>query len=251
MTAKDAPGKGALDALSKAYGDFECEPLRKEAEPLERLLFMLLATGQRRAEAQALITSLVPGRYVDWNEVRVTPAFELGRALAPGEGRGKDEKAGLVRAAHMRDFLGTIFNRFNKVSLAFLHEGSSLPDAARKRDRFMTWVLEAHPALGLCLAAELSSKLDAAQQPAAQRVVQRLGWSRGKSGVAAVRSALDTHAGASRPGVLFWRLIHVAHAHCHARTPDCENCPIASECALGKKSLRPASKKEAAPRVRK
>jgi hypothetical protein len=251
MTAKDAPGKGVLDALQKAYGDFDCEPLRKETEPLERLLFMVLAVGQRRAEAQALIANLVPGRYVDWNEVRVTPAFELGRALAPSEGRTRDEAVGLARAAHVREFLATIFNRFNKVSLAFLHEGSTVPDAARKRERFLAWILEAHPALGTCLAAELTNKIDAAQQPAAQRVVQRLGWTRGKSGVAAVRAALDAHVGSARQGAVLWKLVQVSHAHCHARTPDCERCPVASECALGKKSVRPASKKEAAPRVRK
>lgn len=229
-----------LGVLEQHYGDIESREGLGDYAPLTRLLLLILARGSKIKHATQVLQRL-EAEYVDWNELRVTPTYELRKHLS-GLDHGSPD-AVVQKADQIRELLNMVFNRFNKLALDFLREGSTEPDAARKREKFTQWLKDHQPALEVMLDSYSSGKSDPAGHSMVQRVVQRIGWTHGKTGAIVTRSALQSHAEGLPPLALQWRLAQLASERCHARTPDCENCPVHGECALGKKTVKPSKSK--------
>ena len=132
MPTKDNTLRNTLRALARAFGaptDIE------EHRPLEQLILLLLCRDADPGRARTALRRLQT-EYVDWNEVRVSSAYEIAGHL---RGLGGKAKA-LVKAERIKDLLSTVYNRFNKLNLDFLHVPSSDPELSRKRDRFLNYL---------------------------------------------------------------------------------------------------------------
>ncbi|MSR74473.1 MAG: hypothetical protein EXS14_03235 [Planctomycetes bacterium] len=273
MTARDS--RSLLEVLEHHYGDLESRESLGDGVPLTRVILLLLARGSKVRQATQVLERL-QAEYVDWNELRVTPTYELRKHLrtlehaAPAVASSKAEpadssKEGRIaapevradKADQIRELLSTVFNRFNKLSLDFMREGSSEPDAPRKRAKFSQWLEDHQPAIELMLASYCGGKMDPATSSLVQRVIQRIGWTRGKTGAVATRAALLAHGEGLPPLALQWRFAQLAAHVCHARTPECGACPVAASCAVGRKTVKPvkakapAAVRKTAARVRK
>lgn len=247
MAAREQPR--VLKLLEQEYGDLESHKGLAEGDLLTRLILLMLARGSRVAQAQQVLEKL-QAEFVDWNELRVTPAWDVRKHLTPLD---RTVQASAARADQIRQMLATVFNRFNKLTLEFLREGHNEPDAPRKREKFLDWLEDHHPALRVMIQSYGSGRIDPAAHAEIQRVVQRLGWTRGKSGSVAARAALSAHGAGIAPLAVQWRIAHLAADCCHARAPQCERCPVNQDCPLGRKVARPAkpAARKPAARIRK
>jgi len=246
MSAKAKSPAAVLELLKKEFG---APSALAEPRPLEQLVLLLLARGADVRKAEAAMKEL-QAIYVDWNEVRVTSAYELRKIL-----RGIDAPGPGDKADQLKELLGFIFNRFNKLNLDFLRPGSADGDSARKRDRFQTWLGEKWPALSAILSLHGGAASDVATTPALGRVLSRLEWLGGKStAAAAIRECIQKLAPEGESLAVQWVLHHLAERYCLVRAPLCADCPVAKQCPSGKDGAKaqkdadseaPAAKKAA------
>ncbi|NRA97096.1 MAG: hypothetical protein HRU14_12900, partial [Planctomycetes bacterium] len=108
MPAKSPSAKTLFQTLRKSFGG----PTElDEPRPLEQIILLILASRSDIRKARSAMLR-IESEYVDWNEVRVTSAYELSRWLRPLGAKKAQEKA-----EQMKELLSTVYNRFNKLNL--------------------------------------------------------------------------------------------------------------------------------------
>lgn len=234
-----------LDALKRAYGG---PSALDEPRPLEQVILLVLSRGTDIRRAQNSMRQL-QSAYVDWNEVRVTSAYELRKHL-----RGLGENGSGDKADQLKDLLNAIYNRFNKLNLDFLLAESADPEAIRKRERFHGWLQEKSPALAPVMSLYGSPKDEVVVTAALPRLLQRLGLVNGKSpGIGATREALQKQVAECDLVSAHWCFYHVLEERCHGRSPDCPACAVHKLCPNGQaeiKARKTAESKAVPVRVR-
>jgi endonuclease III len=222
--------KAVVETLRRTYGG---PATLDEPRPLEQVILLILSRGSDIRKAQAAMRQL-QAVYVDWNEVRVTSAYELRKHLhGLGEAKPGD------KADQLKDLLSTVYNRFNKLNLDFMDRGASDPDTARKRDRFQNYLQEKVPAVAAMMTLYGQPAGELVVQPSLPRLLGRLGWLNGKStGVAASREAITKLFAEEDLFGVQWGLYHVLEEHCHGRSPTCPECPLMKHCPAGKEGVK-------------
>jgi endonuclease III len=217
-----------LDALCRAYGG----PTEfTETRPLDQIILWILARGSDFRRAQSALKRL-QAAYVDWNEVRVTSAYELRKITGALGSTGPADKADQIK-----EVLSTIFERFNKLSLDFLLPASAEPDAGRKRERFLSWFLERFPVLAALVPLFGQDRKAIASHPGLVRVFQRLGWlPRNGGGIGAMKAAMARMVGEGDLLRAQWAFIHLAETTCVPRQPLCGQCVAATHCPTAPRS---------------
>lgn len=243
MSTKSKSQASIADILRRAFGG---PTVLNEPRPLEQLILLVLARGTDIKKAQAVMEQL-QAEYVDWNEVRVTSAYELRKHISvvsePGPGDKSDQ---------LKDLLTTIFNRFNKLNLDFLLPGSSDTDGAKKRDRFQNYLADRFPAIAAILSLYGGLPTDLAITPSLTRVMQRLGLLPGKSsGIQATREALLANFEADGLLTAQWGLHHVAESTCLSRAPLCTECVLFKLCPTAKAGAAERSEGDESPKEKK
>jgi endonuclease III len=229
MAAK-SPSSSVLSKLLKSSfgGPSELD----EPRPLEQLILLILAADTDVRTARAAMKRL-QSEYVDWNEARVSSAYELRRWL-----KGIGAKQSQEKAESLKELLTTVYNRFNKLSLDFLHREAKGAEELRKRDKFHAYLQERSVALNAMMTLHASERSDIVVTPSLTRVLQRLGLLGIKSStVAAVRQKLSEMYPPEELVSVQWGLYSVSERHCHARGPDCAPCPLNKVCPTGAKIL--------------
>jgi endonuclease III len=241
--------KPVLEALRRAYGG---PATLDEPRPLEQVILLLLSRKSDIRRSQAAMKQ-IQDHYVDWNEVRVTSAYELRKSL-----KGLGEPKPGDKADQLKELLSTVYNRFNKLDLDFLRRESQDPEAARKRERFMAWLQEKAPAIAATMALYGAPKNEVVATPALPRLLVRLGWLNGKSaGLGACRECVLKHVPEDLLVAAQWSFYHLLEENCHSRNPDCVPCPLVRYCPTGKEEVKAQegalarAKKEAAGRALK
>lgn len=238
MASKPSSVPAVLEALKKAFGG---PSQLDEPRPLEQVLLLLLSRSSDVKKAHAAMKQLQT-HYVDWNEVRVTSTYEVRKFL-----HGLGEHGPGDKADQIREFLSTVYNRFNKLNLDFLKPDGADPDAARKRERFQGYLQEKWPALASVLTLYGAPEGEVAAGPVLTRVLMRLGWMSGKSaGATVTRESLRRAVHADDLIAAQWGIYHVGERYCHGRAPECGACPILKFCPAGKTETKSAAKAKSA-----
>ena len=132
MPRKEKTLSSVLKALASALdGPSDLDELR----PLEQLILLILCHESDVRKARTGMGRL-QSHYVDWNEVRVTGVYEIASHLKTLVG----QKKALTKANRLRDLLSTVYNRFNKLNLDFLHASGADPELGHKQERFLTYL---------------------------------------------------------------------------------------------------------------
>ncbi len=246
MSSRPASEKVVLETLERVYGG----PTEfTEERALDQVVLLILAQRTDFRRAQAAVKKLQT-HYVDWNEVRVTSAYELRKITSALGSTGPQD-----RADHLRDLLGTIFNRFNKVNLDFMAPGSTDSEAARKRERFLAWFSEKFPTVSSIIPLFGGDRAGVVTHSGLARVLQRLKWLPEKTTAAsAVRAAIHRVAPETERLRAQWGLLHLAEDTCVARQPLCGRCELRKHCpsaAEGETNpAKPAAERPAAKKAK-
>lgn len=207
-----------------------------ESEGLDQLAYLFLARDLPPKKARAALRRL-RADFVDWNDVRVTPAHELADLLEGG-GAG----AGHRRATELLDLLSTLYLRFNKMTADVAVTPDLGPDEAKRRTRFLAFLGEKSPLFAALMPLHGAAADDVAAHPELSRVLTRLGLVEGKASDAAVREAvLKRTKPGERIGVQ-WAAYRLAAEVCVAKTPLCGECPLVERCPSAKPPEAPPAK---------
>lgn len=231
MTKKDAERKipKLIAQLRRQYG--KTSPPEPTLEPIEHLVLLVLIehTSERRAE-RAL--KQLCERFVDWNEVRVSAAFEIGEAI-------KDVEGSSAKAERVRRILEGLFTKQNSLALDDLDDmppekalryllsidGMQWQDAAQ----FVLLHYD-HPAL----------PVDAS----VARLASRIGLCTKGTSVQDTRKTLEPLV----PKRSMWEFFHLFQLHaenaCTQEDYECTKCTLAKECETHKLSVGSAAKKK-------
>lgn len=243
MPAKSPSAKTLFEALKTSFGG----PTElDEPRPLEQIVLLILANRSDIRKARTAMRR-IESEYVDWNEVRVTSAYELSRWLRP-----LGAKKAQAKAEQVKELLSTVYNRFNKLNLDFLHKEARGPAEARKRERFQTYLQDRSIALHVMMSLHGSDRQEVIVTSGLPRVLQRLGVLNGKTNtVTATRSKLKDLYEDDQLIAVQWGFYALIESYCHARNPDCPDCPALKLCPAGQKEAkkRLADQKKAAKKA--
>jgi hypothetical protein len=131
MPRKERTLSATLKALAVAFGGPEN---LDELRPLEQLILLILCQGSDVTKARSAMKRL-QREYVDWNEIRVSGVYEIAGHL-----RVLGARKTLRKAQQIKELLTTVYNRFNKLNLDFLHASGADPELSRKKERFLTYL---------------------------------------------------------------------------------------------------------------
>jgi endonuclease III len=194
------------------------------SDPLEQVLLMLLADGASAKRAEAALEAL-KSTFVDWNEVRVSSLQEIATVIEPVGPRRLNEKAQTIR-----DFLATIYSRFNRMSLAFLLDREDKL-APRKIERLMAYMSGISPALPFLLECYRDGGHPAVDTaPGPLRVLGRVGLIKKGTTPTQARKALEEDISRDDWLVLNWGLHQVAEKECQKTDPLCRECGLKEIC---------------------
>ena len=245
MAKKTPNPKVMLDTLRSNFGG----PTElDEPRPLEQIVLLILTGGSDIVKARSAMKRL-QSEYVDWNEVRVTSAYELRKWM-----RGLGAKKSQEKAEQVKELLSTVYNRFNKLNLDFLHKETKSHEDARKRERFQSYLQDKSLALHAMMTLHGSEKIDIVVQSGVARVLQRLGYLNGKTSTVTVTRAKIRDLFPAEDLILGqWGLYALLERYCHARSPDCRECPLLRHCSVGAVEVkkRAAADKKAAEIAKK
>jgi endonuclease-3 len=198
-------------------------PSLRDLGLLDRLLLLLLAKDATAQRAQAALERLRRD-FVDWNELRVSPVFEIQRSLEPLEEGDVSPKAD-----RLRRLVSRVFEKKNSLSLDWL-KGES-PEA---QDRFLD-SLEALDAYMIhAFVLSLRETDEVAFHQNMSRVLQRIGLvsrtgspSKALDGIRAIAPPDDL---ASFQAVL----IRLGEELCGPKVVQCERCKALPLCKYGR-----------------
>jgi endonuclease III len=223
-----------IEALEPRYG-----AVREldETEGLDQLVLLVLARDLPFKKARAALRRLKQD-YVDWNDVRVTPAHELARACEGG-GAG----TAFAKAAELVELLSTLYLRFNKMTCEVGRAADASPDAAKLRGRLLAFLAERSSLYAALMPLFGATEDDVTISPELTRPLVRLGFVEGRATDAAAREALLKK---SKPGerIAAQFVLHqLAARTCAAKTPLCGECPLSAKCPSAKPAEEPPAPK--------
>lgn len=235
MTKKDAERAipKLIAQLGKQYG--KSAPPEPTEESLEHLILLILLerTSERRAE-RAL--KQLRARFVDWNEVRVSAAFEIDEAI-------KDVEDARTKAERIRRILEGIFAKQNVLSLKDLDDMppekalrylSSIDGIAWKDAAQLMLAHYDHPVLPV--------------DEGVARVASRIGLCPESNSIQETRKALEPLA----PERSFWEFFRLCQFHaedtCIQGEYRCAKCTLAKQCETGDPEVGPRRKRKQRPR---
>ncbi len=190
---------------------------------LDRLLLLLLAKDATAQRAQAALERLRRD-FVDWNELRVSPVFEIQRSLEPLEEGDVSPKAD-----RLRRLVSRVFEKKNSLSLDWLK--GEPPEA---QDRFLDSLeaLDAYMIHAFLLSLRETDEVAFHQNMS--RVLQRIGLvsrtgspSKALEGIRAIAPPDDL---ASFQAVL----IRLGEELCGPKVVQCERCKALPLCKYGR-----------------
>jgi len=221
--------KISVDALVEALEPrFGCVRELDEPQGLDQLVLLLLARDASFKRARSALRRLQQD-YVDWNDVRVTPAYEIaGKIEAVGA------QTALRKAGELLDLLSTLYLRFNKMSVEGAPSPEAPPDEVKRRARLLAFLAEKAALYGALMPMHGAKEDDVLPSPELTRVLARLGLVDAKANDAAAREALLKK---SKPGeriALQFVLHQLALRMCVHKTPLCGECPVSERCPSAK-----------------
>ena len=211
-----------------------------ETEGLDQLVLLALARELPFKKARAALRRLKHD-FVDWNDVRVTPAHELARGF-----EGGPPGSAYRKAEELVDLLSTLYLRFNKMTCDVGRAEETTPEATKLRGRLMAFLAE-RSSLYACLMPLFGAKEDdVVASPELTRPLVRLGFVEGRASDAAARDALLKRTKPGERIVAQFVLHQLASRVCVAKTPLCGECPVAAKCPSAKIPAPPPAPKPAA-----
>lgn len=207
-----------------------------EADGLDQLVYLSLARDLPPKKARTALRRL-RADFVDWNDVRVTPAHELADLLEGGVAG-----AGHRRATELLDLLSTLYLRFNKMTADVAVTPDLGPDETKRRTRFLAFLGEKAPLFAALMPLHGAAADDVAAHPDFTRVLSRLGLVDGKATDAAAR---DAALKKTEPGgriAVQWAAYRLAAEVCVPKTPLCGECPLVDRCPSAKPPEAPPTK---------
>lgn len=194
---------------------------------LEHGMYAVLLRYMPGPKAEAALTSMSKA-FPDWNELRVSQTQEIADALAP-KGKSKSRVTSHLEPARaVRDYLFQVFQETHGLDLEHLRTD---PAGGVKQ-------LAAVPVLGNELAAYLGWIAEDHALPVSGgivRVLDRLGAMTRTSSMKKARAALESLVDPQDALRFGMAVGMVADRWCDARKPTCWECPLLSDCPMGKK----------------
>ena len=208
----------------------------------------MLARGGTLAKARRALKVLQTD-YVDWNDVRVTSSREIASKIAELVGQRLRSR----RPRSCIELLTMIYHRFNRINLDFLQDGESDADAGREP--------AAHaPLRDGCPSARSPGRRCSRCTPPRSPRSSSTADSRASSRGSGSRNEVDPPAIRERDRSRSSRKTRwspssssayvLSEDFCHAKIPDCPECPAKSLCPSARRFIKAlqeaAEKKETA-----
>jgi endonuclease III len=216
-------GEKASEVFAILAREYRKLPPLRDLALLDRLLLLVLAKDAPPQRAQGALDRLRRD-FVDWNELRVSPVFEIQRSLEPLEEGNVGPKAERVRKLVSR-----IFEKKNSLSLEWLKA-----EGTEEAERFLESleVLDAYMVHAFLLS--LREKEELAFHQNMSRVLQRIGIvSRTGSpskALEGIRSIAPEEDLASFQAVL----VRLGEELCGPKVVQCERCKVLTLCKYGR-----------------
>jgi endonuclease-3 len=208
------------------------KPTAAEDEPLsvlEQFIYAVCREGATREQADRAFRNLRE-HFFDWNEVRVSSTRELEEAL-----KGLPDAE--LRAQRLISFLQEVFETTFSFDLESLHK-KGLKQAAKQLARYQA----ASDYVGSWVVQKTLGGHAIPVDPPTLRTLRRLGLvEENEEDLEAIRASLE-HLVPKAKGAQFVDAVSdLASSTCWEEAPNCQACPLNSECPTGQ---------EAAPNVR-
>ena len=240
MTLKSELTK-IVGLLEKKYGGVTS--LDRD-NPLDQLVVLILAANSNQKKADEALIGL-RSAFVDWNEVRVTALHDIDHAIDSLGAKGGEGKAALIR-----DVLGAIYARFNKVDLDFLLEKGDKQNV-RRRERLFNFLAERSPALPALMTCYFEDrKAVVSVAGSLGRMLARLGIFKKGSSPAKIRKDIESNLSEAEQLLFLNGGWQIAESLCQRAQPDCRACPLNKDCKTAPAEIERARKAEEAERLR-
>ncbi len=211
-----------------------------ETEGLDQLVLLALARELPFKKARAALRRLKQD-FVDWNDVRVTPAHELARGF-----EGGPPGSAYRKAEELVDLLSTLYLRFNKMTCDVGRTETATPESTKLRSRLMAFLAE-RSSLYACLMPLFGAKDDdVVASPELTRPLVRLGFVEARASDASARETLLKRTKPGERIAAQFVLHQIASRVCGAKLTLCGECPVASKCPSAKIPVPPPPAKPAA-----
>jgi endonuclease III len=194
---------------------------------LEHGMYAVLLRHMKPSQAQNALNGMSKA-FPDWNELRVSQAQEIADAMATRSKAKSRIAAHLAPARAVKEYLAQVFQETHGLDLEFLRTDPAggvkqlalIPVLGNEVAVYLSWVAEDH-------ALPVSGGI--------VRVLDRLGAMTRTTSMKKARAALEEMVPA-KDALRFGMLVGmVADRWCDSRKPSCWECPLASDCPMGKK----------------
>ena len=209
-------------SLEQAYGP-PAPP--EEGEALAAAVRAVLQEYVSDRNASAAMHNFTDG-FVDWNEVRVSTAYQVSEAIGGGE--AAEEATRRIMA-----LLSAVFRARNEMSLDFLRDGG--PTEARE---FLDGVENLGPPLAAKIQMLVLGHASVIVTSDVVRIAQRLGWVREDYDEAQTQRRLERVVSKALMPALHWGSREHARKTCLAQNPRCKGCPVLKQCPYGREAQK-------------
>jgi len=194
---------------------------------LEHGMYAVLLRHLSTSQAQTALNGMSKA-FPDWNELRVSQAQEIADAMSPRSKSKSRLAAHLAPARAVKEYLAQVFQETHGLDLEFLRTDPAggvkqlalIPVLGHEVAVYLSWVAEDH-------ALPVSGGI--------VRVLDRLGVMTRTTSMKKARAALEPMV-AAKDVLRFGMVVGmVADRWCDSRKPSCWECPLATDCPMGKK----------------
>jgi endonuclease-3 len=206
-------------ALESAYGKHE--PAAGQGDPLDELMMAALSENSASKDASRALKELRKN-FVDWNEIRVSRAGEIERAMRPLDGAG-DKARRIVRV------LNNLFAKRSMLSLSFLLDVG--PKEARDFLAELDGVGEELAARVMLFSLGYPA---VAITPHVARVTQRVGLINEESPADESRRRLEKIVPREMMYAFHGLISDHGRRACLVTKPKCSRCAIKRHCRMGR-----------------
>jgi endonuclease III len=205
------------------------QPQEEEPLPvLEQFIYAVCREGVTREQADRAFRNLRE-RFFDWNEVRVSSQRELEEAL-------EDLPEAELRAQRLISFLQEVFETTFSFDLEGLHK-KGLKQAAKQLARYQA----ASDYAGAWVVQKTLGGHAIPLDPPALRALRRLGLVEdGEDGLEAIRASLEHIVPKAKGSQFVDAVSDLASMTCWEEAPNCQGCPLHTECPTGQEVAGPA-----------
>ena len=198
---------------------------------LEHLIYAICREETTREMADLAFQNLLPPRFIDWNEVRVSTIQELEESLAsvPNPGERAQRIIGVLQEWFELTYSFDMEEIAETAKKKGLKEGSKKIARLKEVDDFiLAWVIQQG-------FGGHAIPLD----EATSRVLRRLGVIDGETDdLEAIRGSIEHNVPKARGAVFVDLLAMHAQELCTEENPNCPACPLNSDCPTGIEVLR-------------